>query len=100
MKNLELGPLWWDTFKREILEYGLIFQRKHLSQKKSTFHDLQRDFYRLNHNDPAKAQLEKELNTALKDITADFNFQKAKEKRLTHERFSAGFLSKQRRIGK
>ena len=82
LENLKLGPEWWDKFKSEILEFSLIFQKENLSEKKTNFHVLQRDFYRLKDGDPAKGEIEKELELKLKEITAEFNFQKAKDKRL------------------
>ena len=44
LENLTLGPDWWDTFKKEILEESIVFQRKNISRKQNEFHDLQRDF--------------------------------------------------------
>ena len=101
LNNLTLGPDWWDTFKMEILEASLEFQRKNLSEKKHLFHCLQRDFYRMQEGSEGKVAVEKQLAQLLKQITSEFNFQKSKDKRLTHERYSAGFFrqtSKDRRI--
>ena len=33
LNNLTLGPNWWDMFKKEILDFSLEFQRKHLKRK-------------------------------------------------------------------
>ena len=102
LNNLSLGPDWWDTFKEEILEFSLKFQRHNLSSKKDQFHALQRDFYRLGDNSPLKTEVESNLNSLLKNITREFNFQKQKDERMTHERFSAGFFkqtSKDRKVG-
>ena len=92
LDNLTLGPEWWDTFKREILECSLVFQRKNFSLKKQNFQSLQREFYRLPENSPDRSLVESRLNSLLKDISKEFNFQKQKDERMTHERFSAGFF--------
>ena len=92
LNNITLGADWWDTFKAEILHYSLEFQRKNFSDKKQQFIRLQRDFYRLPEGSSCKKEVEDQLFLLLKGITKEFNFQKEKDKRLTHERFSAGFF--------
>lgn len=92
LSNLTLGPDWWDYFKSEILEASLEFQRKNISEKQKQFNKLQREFYRLPEGSPSKDNIGKQLHSLLKEITKEFNFQKAKDKRMTHERYSAAFF--------
>ena len=92
LDNLTLGPDWWDTFKVELVEASLVFQRKNISNKQYQFHKLQRDFFRLPGGSPAKEMISTQLRTLLREITKEFNFQKAKDKRLTHEQYSSNFF--------
>ena len=92
LQNLNLSPEWWDNFKKDILHASLNFQRQNFSEKKKLFHQLQRDFYRLRDGDESKKIVEQQLFSLLREITKEFNFQKAKDKRLTHERYSAAFF--------
>lgn len=103
LNNLTLGPDWWDTFKAELLEKSMLYQRRNISSKQHEFHKLQGLFYKLSEGDPEKDLVNKKLHDLLKDITKEFNFQKAKDKRLTHERFSSNFFkqaSKDRKISR
>ena len=92
LENLSLSAAWWDTFKEEILEYSMDYQHKNISSKQHEFHRLQQKFYQLPDTDPGKNNVNVQLKALLKDITKEFNFQKAKDKRLTHERFSSAFF--------
>ena len=75
LNNLTLGPEWWDTFKSDILEASMKFQRKNISSKQYEFHHLQQRFFCLSHTDPEKGVINRKLNSLLKEINIK-NYQK------------------------
>ena len=92
LNNLTLDGKWWDWFKSRIFCESWKFQKLCHDENLHEFHRLQKQFFRLPQGSDARGAVENKLTDLMNSITANITLQKAKVKRLYHERYSSAFL--------
>jgi exonuclease III len=92
IENLTLDGKWWDSFKNELHQEALKFQRFSLHKRQQEFHELQKFCLERPAGSETRNNQEQKLKQLLLDLSKEFIFQKSKDKRLNFERPTAGFF--------
>ena len=92
LDNLTLDGEWWDNFKTRLFHESWKFQKLNHDENINEFHRLQKQFFRLPQGTDERTSVENKLTDLMNTITANITLQKAKVKRLYHERYSSAFL--------